>query len=349
MEKYLKNIDKNKETIMFVDDEVMVLSALKRGIRKLPFNKIFVNDPREVMKIFEEIEIAVIVTDMKMPNLNGLELLKLVKASYPNTIKIVLSGYTQLPQVLAALNYGDIYKFITKPWNLEEEFIPTISEALEKYEFEKNSRIANRENQRKNKTYKKMLDASQLKESNFQSELMKIREFSSFLFYSLEEELKDVGKESIAVAYGDVCNAYTYSLPTINYIFSLEKLEKDINVDLKEIDCKFHISGIDEDMKSQKFKGNYRLLINVLELINEYTLECCNTKEFFVTTKIMDKGSVYTFIFMEKLNFKNDKSKKLMKILSKLINNLIRNMGGSFEILELENQNYYRLITNFMN
>ncbi len=69
-----------------------------------------------------------------MPEMNGLELLKEVKELYPKTIRIVLSGYTHITTLLTAINQGQIYKFITKPWKLEEEFKPVIREALEFYE-----------------------------------------------------------------------------------------------------------------------------------------------------------------------------------------------------------------------
>ncbi len=62
----------------------------------------------------ERENISVLVTDMKMPGMNGLELLKIVRQKYPDTIRIVLSGYTQLPQVLVTVNQGDIFKICNK-------------------------------------------------------------------------------------------------------------------------------------------------------------------------------------------------------------------------------------------
>ncbi len=64
----------------------------------------------------------------------GLELLRIVKERYPNIVRMVLSGYTQVTTLLTAINQGEIYKYITKPWKLEEEFKPSIREAIEYYE-----------------------------------------------------------------------------------------------------------------------------------------------------------------------------------------------------------------------
>ncbi len=73
-------------------------------------------------------------TGMRMPEMSGLELLKIVKEKYPQVIRLVLSGYTQITTLLTAINQGEVYKYITKPWDLEDDFIPTIREALEHYE-----------------------------------------------------------------------------------------------------------------------------------------------------------------------------------------------------------------------
>jgi two-component system response regulator HupR/HoxA len=76
----------------------------------------------------------VLITDMRMPEMGGLELLKIVKEQYPHIVRMVLSGYTQVTTLLTAINQGEIYKYITKPWKLEEGFKPAIREAIEYYE-----------------------------------------------------------------------------------------------------------------------------------------------------------------------------------------------------------------------
>ena len=71
--------------------------------------------------------------------MSGLELLREVKQKYPHVVRMVLSGYTQVTTVLTAVNQGEIFRYITKPWKLEEEFKPMIREAIEYYDFQ-NSR-----------------------------------------------------------------------------------------------------------------------------------------------------------------------------------------------------------------
>jgi len=123
------------KTVLFVDDDEFVLKSLRRGLTDEPYNTLFTNSGGEALEILKRTKVNVIVTDMKMPEMLGLELLKVVKDRYPDIIRIVLSGYTQVSTLLTAINQGEIFKYITKPWKLEETFKPAIREALEYYDM----------------------------------------------------------------------------------------------------------------------------------------------------------------------------------------------------------------------
>ena len=120
-------------TILFVDDEEKILKSLERGLLDEPYNCLFATSGKEALKILEEKEVHVIVTDMRMPEMSGLELLRAVKEKYPHVVRLVLSGYTQVTTLLTAINQGEIFKFITKPWRLEEDFKSVLKEAVEYY------------------------------------------------------------------------------------------------------------------------------------------------------------------------------------------------------------------------
>jgi len=124
-----------KRTVLFVDDEEKILKSLKRGLLDEPYNTLFATSGKEAIEILQREEVHIIVTDMRMPEMSGLELLRIVKQDYPHIVRMVLSGYTQVTTLLTAINQGEIFKFITKPWQLEEEFKPAIREAVEYYEF----------------------------------------------------------------------------------------------------------------------------------------------------------------------------------------------------------------------
>ncbi len=124
-----------KRTVLFVDDEEKILKSLKRGLLDEPYNTLFALSGKEAIEILQREEVHIIVTDMRMPEMSGLELLRIVKQDYPHIVRMVLSGYTQVTTLLTAINQGEIFKFMTKPWQLEEEFKPAIREAVEYYEF----------------------------------------------------------------------------------------------------------------------------------------------------------------------------------------------------------------------
>lgn len=121
------------KTILFVDDEEKVLKSLKRGLMDEPYDLLFANSGEEALAILEKNDVHIIVTDMRMPEMSGLELLRVVKNKYPRIVRLVLSGYTQVTTLLTAINQGEIFKFITKPWRLEEEFKSVLQQAVEYY------------------------------------------------------------------------------------------------------------------------------------------------------------------------------------------------------------------------
>ncbi len=120
-------------TVLFVDDEEKLLRSLERGLLDEPYLSLFATSGQEALQILENRDVHVLVTDMRMPEMPGIELLRIVKDKYPQIVRLVLSGYTQVGTLLTAINQGEIYKFITKPWKLEEDFKPTIREAIEHY------------------------------------------------------------------------------------------------------------------------------------------------------------------------------------------------------------------------
>jgi len=122
-----------QRTILFVDDEEKVLNSLKRGLLDEPYITLFATSGKGALDILEKNEVHVIVTDMRMPEMSGLELLRIVKEKYPHIVRLVLSGYTQITTLLTAINQGEIFKFITKPWKLEEEFKSVLKQAVDYY------------------------------------------------------------------------------------------------------------------------------------------------------------------------------------------------------------------------
>jgi len=104
-------------TLLLVDDEINILSSLKRLLRHDKYNIVTANNGQEALAALHEQVVDVIVTDQRMPGMTGVDFLRLAKESHPDTVRIVLSGYTELQSVTDAVNEGAAYKFLTKPWD----------------------------------------------------------------------------------------------------------------------------------------------------------------------------------------------------------------------------------------
>ncbi|NIA00263.1 EAL domain-containing protein [Massilia sp. CCM 8734] len=109
--------DNHRQTLLIVDDDVNVLSALHRLFKRDNYRILTAVSPAEGFEQLALHTVQVIVCDQRMPGMSGTEFLSKVKELYPDTIRIILSGYTGLEAVLDSINRGAIYRFYTKPWD----------------------------------------------------------------------------------------------------------------------------------------------------------------------------------------------------------------------------------------
>ncbi|MES2115683.1 MAG: EAL domain-containing protein [Pseudomonadota bacterium] len=116
---HLLRIQKQKRSLLLVDDEQNIVSSLKRLLRKDDYQIYTANSGQEGLDVLAQHAVDVIVSDQRMPGMLGADFLRKAKLLYPDTIRIMLSGYTELQSVTDAVNEGAIYKFLTKPWEDE--------------------------------------------------------------------------------------------------------------------------------------------------------------------------------------------------------------------------------------
>lgn len=131
---HLLRMYKPPRKLLLVDDEPNILAALKRKLRCHDYQILTASSGKEGLEILMENEIDVIVSDQRMPGMTGVEFLRTVKNLYPNTVRIVLSGFTELQSVTDAVNEGAIYKFLTKPWD-DTQLHDHLEEAFQKKEM----------------------------------------------------------------------------------------------------------------------------------------------------------------------------------------------------------------------
>ncbi len=117
--------------VFFIDDEENILNSLKRAFRNEQYKCHFFSDISIALKSIEEIKPHVVVSDVLMPQMNGFELLKRVKETSPTSVRVMLTGYADVTTILHAMNSGEVYRFITKPWKLEDGAKKIIEESID--------------------------------------------------------------------------------------------------------------------------------------------------------------------------------------------------------------------------
>jgi response regulator RpfG family c-di-GMP phosphodiesterase len=124
-------MSEDKLNVLYVDDEVNNLQSFKAAFRR-DFLIHTAESAKEGMKILSEVPIEVIITDQRMPEMTGVEFLEQVIPLYPDPIRILLTGYSDIQAVIDAINKGQVYHYITKPWD-EEQLRNIIKKSLEVY------------------------------------------------------------------------------------------------------------------------------------------------------------------------------------------------------------------------
>lgn len=132
------NIDdvKNDEpsssaTLLFVDDEANILSSLRRVFRPEGYRILTAESALQGLEILDKEEIDLVISDMRMPEMDGAEFLEKVANKWPDTVRILLTGYADLGSTVAAINKGSIYRYTSKPWE-DTDLILTVKHALER-------------------------------------------------------------------------------------------------------------------------------------------------------------------------------------------------------------------------
>lgn len=121
-------------TILIVDDEPVVLSALKQTLEREQFHVVGCTSPIKALAILAERDFAVIISDQRMPEMMGLDFLVESRRLRPHASRILITAVLALPTIVDAINRGEIFRFVAKPW-LREELIATVRNAVHRHEL----------------------------------------------------------------------------------------------------------------------------------------------------------------------------------------------------------------------
>lgn len=124
---------KSKHTILVLDDEPDVVRSVQDLLR-LDYKVLGATSVEEAMKIMDEHDIHVVMTDQRMPGTSGVEFLSKVRSKHPEAIRLLFTGYADIRAVIDAINHGKVYRYINKPWD-PDELQAIIREAIDRYDL----------------------------------------------------------------------------------------------------------------------------------------------------------------------------------------------------------------------
>ncbi|BEP27983.1 response regulator [Helicovermis profundi] len=348
--------NKIKNSVLFVDDEINILKAIRRGLYKETYNMFFANSAKEALDILEKENISVIVSDMKMPIMTGLELLKIVKEKYPKIVKIILSGYTQLPQILVTINQVEIFKFITKPWDIEGDFKRIINEAIDYYNLQNENIVLRDSLIKKNNLYQKLIVSSDHKIHFFKKLISINNNISNMVISDISNSLSnmktkedieymkekcEVSKELLTLSsdlrkFSSKSHLVEDIIIELNKEFSKLNNIFDENGDKEFEDCKVDI--INEEGIEFSLNEEFYIVIYILKTIFIKLYKARFSNEFDIVLK--DENYINSSETKKNDENKNDMNKdiKLIMIISSVLNKFIKSQ---------KKLNYYLNILNY--
>jgi response regulator RpfG family c-di-GMP phosphodiesterase len=135
--------------VLYVDDEVNNLTAFKATFRR-DFKIYLAENAMEGLKLLKEHKIEIVLSDQRMPNLTGVEFFEMMREKYPEPMRMLITAYADIEAVVDAINRGQVYRYITKPWDPSDLKL-TILQALEVYKLRVENKVLMEELQVANK------------------------------------------------------------------------------------------------------------------------------------------------------------------------------------------------------
>ncbi len=117
-------------TLLLVDDEANILSSLKRLFRPFGYRILTAESGAQGLEILAQESVDLVVSDMRMPQMNGAQFLQKVSEKWPETVRIMLTDYAEIATAIVAINQGQIYRYVSKPWE-DSDIVLVVNHALQ--------------------------------------------------------------------------------------------------------------------------------------------------------------------------------------------------------------------------
>lgn len=325
--------------ILFVDDEVRILNAIKRGMRKSDHECHYVTSGQAALRVIEETPIDVVVTDMKMPEMNGLELLRNIDKVNDEVVKIILSGYAQLQQLIATINQTSIFRYVSKPFDLYGDLIPAIDDAAEYAEYRKEMHFKRNVLESKNEVYQKMLKNMSSKSKNTEFSYDLVRIFQQVVMNTIKLQVEDESLDSEQQKlylnnYKKFCDNYLQGLKKNDVYFQSRRIFSEVKYHFKSKEYKLKIESGVADNNTELYEGRgAHIKPIIIGLIENYIQPNEIGTVYLVSTEShREDNKIY-------LNYVIESSARLYKDLNennydyKLFKTFLNTLGGDLSIV----------------
>jgi putative nucleotidyltransferase with HDIG domain len=196
--------------IMIVDDEPANLRLLERLFRR-EYQVITASSGQEALELLSQHDVALLITDQRMPGMTGIELLKRTASFRPHMVRIILTGYTDFGALVEAINCGQVYKYVTKPWS-NDELRLTVERALEHYETNRshheleqtNKRLTTRLQAMTHSFVRAIADALEAKDEHVYGHARRVSGYATAIGRRLRLELPRLEQISLAAFLHDI-------------------------------------------------------------------------------------------------------------------------------------------------
>lgn len=323
----------NKLNVLFVDDEINVLNSIKRATIEEDFKSLFAVSGEKALEQFKENEIAVIVTDMRMPTMNGLELLENIKEIYPDTVRMVLSGYAQMSQVIATVNKVGVFKYITKPWSNENDFIPAINEALRYYNLIRENEAFKIQIIEKSKLYENMFNKNNNLVKNTLKDINYIKVVAKLIF-DIKNNMYNILKyesfkeKHINESIDKIYFQYLETIPSNIESFNLDSFQTKFD----ELKNKNLTIIYDNQNWNISYLGNKRLLDLIFNTVIQVITQDSKIEDLLLNVKNTEVLKFNIFI-RNKESFQNITNNMESKLIINLLDGLGKIFGGKVAIV----------------
>jgi len=212
-------------TVLFVDDESDILNSLRRALRAEPYQSFFSESGQEALSVLEKKSIHVIVTDLSMPDMDGLTLLKHVQQRYPDIIRLILSAHGDSNSILNAINEGNVYWYIVKPWG-NKELKVILRQAIEVFNLRKEKRKLLKKLEEHNRLLGKRVEdrTKQLLAIEKQAEIGK---YASQIVHNLNSPLQAI-RGGLDLTHLALSHENPDLVKVINYLDTIESGTSDV-------------------------------------------------------------------------------------------------------------------------